>query len=157
MDTACPGKEYRLIRRLLNQRSKDCSSQESSIVWSLIRFQFHRIPILLPHSRGEEEESCFRGVVGPTVEQDRLLAIRPPPSQALTLTMGRAGVTWQPVPEIWGRHTTDIFFPDYSPAARWPLTCPTTFATLLPSLSPSLHTFKVFWLSAFLPLHLQIR
>ena len=55
-----PGKEYRPIRRLLNQRSKDRCSQESSIV---------PIPpdrILLPAEEKEVlgRKSCFRGVCG---------------------------------------------------------------------------------------------
>ena len=121
-----PATEYRPIRRLLNQRSKD-RSQESSIVWSSFQFRFQRTD---PSSsqRGRKRR-CFRGVVGPTVEQDR--AIRPPPRHSSS-QWGRAGVTCLPLPKIWPHR---YFLPDYSPA-RWHALLPSPrFSHLNPSLS----------------------
>ena len=96
----------------------------------LSSFRFHRI---LHRIRMRGRRCCFRGECGADC-RGAGQARYPPPS--LPLTMERAGVTWQPVPEIWGRHHRRYF-----PITHLP-TCPTSFATLL--RSPSLHTFW-FW------------
>ena len=99
-------------------------------------FRFHRI---LQRIRMRGRRCCFRGECGADC-RGAGQARYPPPS--LPLTMERAGVTWQPVPEIWGRHHRRYFLAWLLTCEL--LTCPTTFATLLKS--PSLPTF---WLSPF--------
>ena len=96
---------------------------------SEVRSNSDSTPGTEPSSSQRRRRRCFRGVSCRTVEQDR--AIRPL-SQALTM-----GESWCDLPPAFrcpkSGHT-DIFCPDYSPAAQ--LTCPTAAqATLLKSQS----------------------
>ena len=119
-----PGQWTRPVQERNTDQSVGCLTRDQRIaaaarkaqlsvwVWS----DFNSTISFFPKAAaGEEEESCFLGVVGPTVEQDRLPSPPPtPPHNGESCWCDLACV-----PEIWRRHTTHIFLNDYSPATPW--------------------------------------